>query len=97
MIQELQQLGLKMSYQSNVTLKEEFVGKTFVLTGKLEQFKRSEAKQLIESLGGKVAGSVSSKTAYVIAGSDAGSKLTKAQELGVTVLSEDEFKQLLDR
>ena len=90
-------LGLNMYYTSNIVEKEEFTGKTFVLTGKLELYKRSEAKNLVESLGGKVSSSVSKKTDFVVAGTDAGSKLTKAQELGVTVLTEAEFKSLLDR
>ncbi len=93
----LQLLGLNMNYTSNVVEKAEFSGKTFVLTGKLELYKRSEAKNLIESLGGKVSSSVSKKTDYVVAGTDAGSKLTKAETLGVTVLSEVKFKDLLDR
>ena len=91
------EIGMNLEYTSNISLKEEFTDKTFVLTGKLEIYKRSEAKNLIESLGGKVSGSVSSKTDYVVAGSDAGSKLTKAIELGVKVISEGEFKDLLDR
>ena len=86
-----------MTYTSNVQEKAEFTGKTFVLTGKLNLYKRDEAKAIIESLGGKVSGSVSKKTDFVVAGEDAGSKLTKAQELGVKVLSEEEFKELLDR
>ncbi len=88
--------GLNMIYTSNVVEKEEFVGKTFVLTGKLELYKRDEVKALIESMGGKVSSSVSKKTSYVVAGSDAGSKLTKANKLGVEVLTEQELKQLLD-
>ncbi|AIO18346.1 DNA ligase [Candidatus Izimaplasma bacterium HR1] len=94
---KLKLLGLNMLYTSNVVLKEEFEGKTFVLTGKLELYKRDEAKALIESLGGKVSGSVSKKTSFVVAGTDAGSKLTKANQLGVKVISEQDFKDLLDR
>jgi len=97
LVNELKEIGMNLEYTSNISLKEEFTDKTFVLTGKLEIYKRSEAKDLIESLGGKVSGSVSSKTDYVVAGSDAGSKLTKAIELGVKVISEGEFKDLLDR
>jgi|LGVE01.1.fsa_nt_gb DNA ligase (NAD+) len=93
----LKLLGLNTKYRSNIKEKQEFTGKTFVLTGKLELYKRDEAKAIIESLGGKVSGSVSKKTAYVVAGTDAGSKLTKANSLGVKVLSEAEFKELLDR
>jgi DNA ligase (NAD+) len=96
MMETLTSYGLQTSYESNIQEKEEFSGKTFVLTGKLEYYKRSEAKQLIESLGGNVTGSVSAKTDFVIAGTDAGSKLDKANELGITVLSEEEFKQLLE-
>jgi DNA ligase (NAD+) len=97
LLMNLKLLGLNMEYTSFVQEKAEFNGKTFVLTGKLELYKRDEAKDLIESLGGKVSGSVSKKTDYVVAGTDAGSKLQKANELGVTVLSESEFKELLDR
>lgn len=70
-------------------------GKTFVLTGTLPTLSRDEAKDLIEAQGGKVAGSVSKKTDYVVAGSDAGSKLEKAQELGIQMLNEDQLKELL--
>lgn len=97
LIDELNEVGMNLLYTSNVSQKAEFADKTFVLTGKLEIYKRNEAKNLIESLGGKVSGSVSSKTDYVVAGSDAGSKLKKANELGVKVISESEFKDLLDR
>lgn len=70
-------------------------GKTFVLTGTLPNWTREEASMRIQAVGGKVSGSVSKKTAYLVAGEDAGSKLTKAQELGVTVLDEDALKELL--
>ena len=70
-------------------------GKTFVLTGTLERHTRDEAKKLIEDAGGKVAGSVSKKTDYVVAGADAGSKLDKAKELGVAVIGEKEMEGLV--
>ena len=69
-------------------------GKTFVLTGTLAKFTRDEAKKMIEDAGGKVAGSVSKKTDYVVAGTDAGSKLDKAKELGVAVIDEKEMEKL---
>ena len=74
---------------------DRFANLTFVLTGALQKFTRDEASALIESFGGKTSSSVSKKTSYVVAGENAGSKLTKAQSLGVPVLSEDEFAQLL--
>ena len=84
----------------NMSCKEEahdsrFAGMTFVLTGALEKFTRDEAGEMIEKRGGKASGSVSKKTTYVVAGENAGSKLQKAQELGLPVLTEDEFLELL--
>jgi DNA ligase (NAD+) len=73
-----------------------FTGKTFVFTGALSRFNRDEAQRMVEAEGGTAVGSVSKKTGYVIAGEDAGSKLVKARELGVTVLSEDEFCILME-
>lgn len=73
---------------------ERFKGKTFVLTGTLPTMKRSEASEIIESFGGKTSSSVSKKTDYVLAGEDAGSKLTKAQNLGITILTEAEFLEI---
>ena len=74
---------------------DKFAGKTFVLTGTLPTYSRKEAQAMIEAQGGKVTGSVSKKTDYVVAGEDAGSKLTKAQQLGITVLTEDELMTML--
>lgn len=73
-----------------------FMGKTFVFTGTLSRFTRDEAKRMVEAEGGHAAGSVSKKTSFVVAGEDAGSKLLKARELGVTVLSEDEFLTMVE-
>ena len=70
-------------------------GKTFVLTGTLPTLKRSEAKSMIQAAGGKVSGSVSKKTTFVVAGADAGSKLTKAQDLGVDVIDEAALLEML--
>ncbi len=72
-----------------------FLGKTFVLTGALTRFTREEAAGLIEAFGGKASGSVSSKTSFVLAGENAGSKLTKAQKLGIEILSEEDFLRMI--
>ena len=72
-----------------------FAGKTFVLTGTLPNLTREQASDLIEAAGGKVTGSVSKKTDYVVAGDAAGSKLTKAQQLGIAILDEDALRALL--
>jgi DNA ligase (NAD+) len=74
-----------------------FAGQTFVLTGTLVNLSRDAAKEKLEALGAKVSGSVSKKTHYVVAGAEAGSKLDKAQELGVTVLDEQQFIALLEK
>ena len=76
--------------------KEEFSGKSFVLTGTLNIFTRDEAKEKIESLGGKTVDSVSKKTSVVIVGSNPGSKYTKAQNLGIEIWTEEEFKNHLE-
>src|SRR5690606_5289453 len=92
MLEELKNLGLQMTYKIDVVTTHPFNGKTFVVTGTLDDFSRTEASDIIEKLGGKVSGSVSKKTDYVLAGKEAGSKLTKALELGIEVMDEATFK-----
>lgn len=94
-IDELLALGVNPKFEEVEVTENPFMGKTVVATGSLQNYSRSEIKEKLESLGAKVAGSVSKKTDYVIAGEAAGSKLTKAQELGVKVLSEEEFEEIL--
>jgi DNA ligase (NAD+) len=94
LIGRLRDSGVNMSSKTVVS-ESRFAGKTFVLTGTLPTLTRQEATAIIERNGGKVSGSVSKKTDYVLAGEDAGSKLTKAQQLGVTVISEEEFHNML--
>lgn len=94
LIERLKELGLKMSYSSQ-QVSDKLGGMTFVLTGTLPTLKRDDAKAMIEQRGGKVSGSVSKKTSYVVAGEEAGSKLTKANELGITVLTEEQFLQMI--
>ena len=94
----LAQLPEQSSPADNATegsLNSEIAGKTFVLTGTLPTMKRDQAAALIEAAGGKVSGSVSKKTDFVVAGAEAGSKLEKAQSLGITVLSEEELLGML--
>lgn len=94
LIARLQEAGVNMKAAEEGSDRR-FAGMTFVLTGALERFTREEASAIIEARGGKAAGSVSKKTAYVVAGEAAGSKLRRAQELGIPVLTEDEFLDLL--
>lgn len=93
-IYKLRFAGVDLTYKGH-TKDNRFSGKTFVLTGTLSAYKRDEAAALIESCGGKVSSSVSRKTDYVVAGADPGSKLQKAEELGVKILDEDAFISLL--
>ena len=97
LIAKLKQAEVNMSYIEKEGEDDRFEGKTFVLTGSLENYTRGEAANLIEKYGGKTSSSVSKKTDYVLAGEDAGSKLTKAQNLGVTILTEQEFQSMLER
>jgi DNA ligase (NAD+) len=93
-IKRLKDLGVNMESMQEENIDNRFEGKVFVLTGALSKYNRKEAEDLIEKYGGKTSSSVSKKTSYVLAGEDAGSKLTKAQELGVIILSEEEFEKM---
>jgi DNA ligase (NAD+) len=94
LIQALEKAGVNMT-STAAPVGDKLAGQTFVLTGTLEHFTRDEAGERIEQLGGKVSGSVSKKTTYVVAGEAAGSKLNKANELGIPVLTEEEFLKIL--
>lgn len=93
-IEALAALGVNMASQKE-KIDNRFEGKTFVLTGTLPTYSRNEASEIIEKFGGKTASSVSKKTSYVLAGEEAGSKLTKAQSLGVAIINEDEFNEMI--
>lgn len=95
LIDRLRTLGLSMQCE-DAPMGDSLAGRTFVLTGTLPTLSRSEAKEKIEAAGGKVSGSVSKKTDYVVAGEEAGSKLTRAEALGVTVIGESELLELLN-
>lgn len=94
MVERLRQAGVNFDSKVEITDRR-FEGKTFVLTGALSRFTREEAEEKIELFGGKASGSVSKKTSYVVAGEAAGSKLRKANELGIPVLNEEEFLEML--
>ena len=94
LIENLKASGVNTE-SKKTTVDERFRGLTFVLTGTLSQFTRSEASEIIEAFGGKASSSVSKKTSYVLAGEDAGSKLKKANDLGITVISEEQFAQMI--
>ncbi|MFO0865980.1 MAG: NAD-dependent DNA ligase LigA [Gemmataceae bacterium] len=101
MLHELKDLGLKLSQDARPSPTEtggtNLAGKSFVVTGTLQRYQREEIAELIRSLGGKTSGSVSKNTSYLVAGEKAGSKLDKAQALGVQVLSEDDFEKLIGK
>lgn len=94
LIERLREAGVNMT-QPDEQVSRKLEGKTFVLTGTLSRYTRNEASELIVRHGGKVSGSVSKKTSFVLAGEDAGSKLTKAESLGITILDEDAFDAML--
>ena len=95
LINRLKDYGVNMEAQKEETADDRFYGKTFVLTGSLEKYSREQASEIIEKFGGKTSGTVSKKTSYVLAGESAGSKLTKAQNLGITIISEEEFEKMI--
>lgn len=95
LIKKLKDSGVNMEAQIEEGADNRFEGMTFVLTGALEKFTRDEASKIIEKFGGKVSGSVSKKTTYVLAGEDAGSKLDKANKLGVSVITEEQFNTMI--
>ncbi len=95
LIKKLRQYDVSMTSTEKVSEDRRFEGKTFVLTGTLESFTRDEAAEIIERFGGKSSGSVSKKTSYVLAGEAAGSKLKKAQDLNIPIITEDEFKNMI--
>lgn len=94
-IERLQQAGVNMSMSESEEIGDTLAGMTIVVTGTLPTLGRKEAQELIEKNGGMAAGSVSKKTSYVLAGENAGSKLTKAQDLGIPVISEADFLQMI--
>ncbi len=95
LIEKLKLAGVNTKAYEEENIDNRFEGKTFVLTGTLEEYTREEASNLIEKFGGKTSGTVSKKTDYVLAGIEAGSKLTKAQNLGITILTEQDFKEMI--
>jgi len=95
LLNKLKEAGVNMKLQEDEEIDNRFLGKTFVLTGTLEKYTRDEAGEIIEKFGGKTSGSVSKKTSYVLAGEDAGSKLAKAQSLGIPVITETEFEEMI--
>ncbi|MBQ8859580.1 MAG: NAD-dependent DNA ligase LigA, partial [Clostridia bacterium] len=95
LISRLAAAGVETVAKSEAPASSVFEGKTFVLTGTLPTMTRDEASRLIKNAGGKVSGSVSKKTDYVLAGEEAGSKLTRAKELGISILDEDALLALL--
>lgn len=95
LMERLRSYGVNMEEKETETAGTIFEGMTFVITGTLPGMERKEAAALVESQGGKVTGSVSKKTTYLLAGENAGSKLAKAQDLGIDVIDETQFKTML--
>ena len=95
LINKLKEAGVNFESQEQEGQDDRFYGQVFVLTGSLEKYSRKEAEEIIEKFGGKTSSSVSKKTTYVLAGEEAGSKLTKANELGIKIISEAEFEEMI--
>ncbi len=95
LIEKLKAAGVNMIEHQEEVIDERFYGQVFVLTGTLENYTREEAGKIIESFAGKVSSTVSKKTSYVLAGEEAGSKLTKAEKLGVTIITEKQFEEMI--
>ena len=95
LLNKLEKANVNMELKKEENIDNRFEGKTFVLTGSLENYTREEASNIIESFGGKTSSSVSKKTDYVLAGEEAGSKLTKAESLGVKIITEQEFEEMI--
>ena len=96
LIKRLKEAGVNTIQETDENEDNRFEGMTFVLTGTLQNYTRLEAANIIEKFGGKTSSSVSKKTTYVLAGEETGSKLDKAQKLGVTIITEDEFKNMIN-
>ena len=96
-IEKLKQAGVNMESLEQKIEDTRFEGKIFLLTGSLEKYSREEARSIIEKFGGKTSATVSKKTSYVLAGEEAGSKLTKAEQLGITILTEQEFDKMIQK
>ncbi len=97
LIERLKSYGVNMTDSKNAVIDDKFYGLTFVITGSFENYKRNDIVELIEKHGGKASSSVSKKTSYLIAGEDSGSKLAKAETLGVKILNEQEFIEMLEK
>ena len=95
LIEQLKKYGVNMKAKKEEGTDDRFNGDIFVLTGTLQNYTRGQASEIIEKLGGKVSSSVSKNTTYLLAGEEAGSKLTKAQQLGITIITEEQFKEMI--
>ncbi len=96
LINKLKKANVNMTIKEDKSIDNRFDGKTFVLTGTLEKYSRNEASEIIEKFGGRTSSTVSKKTDYVLAGEEAGSKLTKAENLGIKIITEQEFEEMIN-